>query len=135
LYSVNFMTLTRQQIHGLVPGLAFILAVLLGGCATAPPPLTELADAKAAMAAAREADAETHAPVELRVAQDKLTRAEAAQNEKNYKLAGALARHAIVDAEFAVAKSRQAQARAAARMQDETNRKLRRDLLGEGGTP
>lgn len=129
------MTLTRQKIHGLLPGLGLALALCLGGCATAPPPLTELADADAAIAAAREAGAEANAPVELRVAQDKLARAQAAQAEKNYKLAGVLARHAVVDAEFAVAKTRQAQARAAARAQDDTNRKMRRELLGEGGQP
>ena len=109
--------------------MAFALA--LAGCATAPPPLSELDDAAALIERARDADAARHAPVELRFAEEKLARARAAVDDKAYALAVRFADLAEVDAEFAIAKSRQARARLAVEAKAGENEQLRRDVGGE----
>jgi hypothetical protein len=123
------MTATRSKIHrgAAVCGLCLALAA----CATAPPPLTELADAESALAAARNAGAAASAPVELRFAQDKLAGAREASDGRDYATAGTLARQAVVDAELAAAKARAAAARDAARAKAEDNERLRATLLDE----
>jgi hypothetical protein len=124
------MTATQRKIHrgSAVAGLSLALVA----CATAPPPLAELADAESALARARSAGAAASAPVELRFAQDKLAGARTASEERDYRSAATLARQAMVDAELAAAKARAAAARDAARSKAEDNERLRATLLGEG---
>lgn len=121
------MTPTRAKIHRL--GLFAVVA--LAGCATAPPPLTGLEDATAAIARARASDAQLHAPVELRFAESKLGQARIALDEKEYDAATHLLAQAEIDAELAIAKSRSARARAAAAQKARDNAELERELLGE----
>ncbi len=125
------MTPTQRKIHWAAP----VLALTLGACATTTAPLTLLDDAQALTARARSADAARHAPVELRFAEDKLSRARSAADARDYKLATTLAQQAAVDAEFAIAKTQEVRAREAARAQREENARLRHDLLGEGDSP
>ena len=127
------MTATRRKIHRgtVLAGLALALAA----CASAPPPLADLDDAESALDRARAAGAAASAPVELRFAQDKLAGAREANDGRDYRTAGILARQATVDAELAAAKSRAARAREAARAKAEDNEQLRLRLLDGEGRP
>jgi len=127
LPSVQFMTPSRTKIHRL----ALLATLVLAGCATTPPPLTGLDDASATIARARAADAQLYAPVELRFAETKVTRARAAIEGKRHDEAARLLAQAEIDAEFALAKSRTAKARAAAEQKARDNAALERELLGE----
>jgi len=125
------MTPTPSKIHR--TGWAFSLAVLalLAGCASAPPPLTDFDDAAALVDRARAEDAPRYAPVEMRFAEEKLERARVAIESKDYDVAGQLSDQAEVDAELALAKTRQARARLAVEAKAAENDQLRRDLGGE----
>lgn len=127
------MTSMQRKIHrgaGSIVG-----TLLLAACASAPPPLVELADAGTEIGRARTAGAAASAPVELRYAEDKLAQAQAASEGSDYAAATILASQATVDAELASAKARAAAARAAVRAKADDNARLRRELLGEGGQP
>jgi hypothetical protein len=124
------MTPMRPKIHRAAP----LFAVLLAGCATAGPPATALVDAESALRRAEAADAMTLAPVQMRFAADKLSRAREASQARDFKTAAVLAAQAEVDAELAQAKAHEARAREAANAQQAENDRLRRDLL-DGGTP
>jgi len=78
-----------------------ILLLALAACATSsPPPDTDLAAARTAMLQA-EPVAHRYAPAELRVAQDKLARAEQAMTRDDWREARRLAEEAEVDARYA----------------------------------
>lgn len=110
-----------------------MLALSICACASAPPPLADLDDAESALARASAAGAADSAPVELRFARDKLAGAREANDARDYRTAGILARQATVDAELAAAKSRAARAREAVRAKSEENEQLRLRLLDGGG--
>jgi len=121
------MTPSRTKIHRL----GALATVVFAGCATAPPPLTGLDDATAAIARARAADAQLYAPVELRFAETRLADARAAMADKKYAAAAQRVSEAEIDAELALAKTRNAKARAAAEQKARDNAALERELLGE----
>jgi Domain of unknown function (DUF4398) len=125
------MTPSRTKIHRAAP----LSALLLAACAITPPPMTQLTAADGAVRQARAADAQTYAPVELRFAEDKLSRARSAADAEEYSLAIELAAQAQVDGELAKAKSVAARARAEVRQKTEENARLSRELLGEGERP
>lgn len=78
-----------------------ILPLALVACATAsPPPDSDLAAARTAILQA-EPVAHRYAPAELRVAQDKLARAEQAMARDDWREARRLAEEAEVDARYA----------------------------------
>ena len=78
-----------------------ILLLALAGCATtSSPPDADLAAARAALLQA-EPVAHRFAPAELRVAQDKLARAEQAMGREDWPQARRLAEQAEVDARYA----------------------------------
>lgn len=106
--------------------------LLLAGCATAPPPLTELDAADAALMLARDAQAADLAPVELGFAESRRAEAAAAMAERDHARARVLAAQAEVDATLAAAKSRAASARAEVQRKTSENASMRRELLGEG---
>ena len=76
------------------------IALALAACASAPPPATELASARAAIEHAGPIGAH-YAPAELAAAQSKLERAEQAMARGDHVLARRLAEEAEVDARFA----------------------------------
>ncbi len=127
------MTSMKAKIHRVWLQLAILAG--LAGCATTPPPLTELADARAEVDRARAAGAGASAPVELRFAEDKLRQAQVATDGRDHAVAASLAAEAKVDAELASAKARAARARTAVSEQTEANARLRRELLTDEGTP
>jgi hypothetical protein len=104
--------------------------LMLAACATAPPPMTELAAADAAIGIAREARAAEFAPVEFGFAEDKRRAAEAALDGRDHAAARQLALQAEADAALAAAKSRAAIGRNAVQQKSRENSQLRRELLG-----
>lgn len=125
------MTRTRPEIHAA----ALAALLLLGGCASAPPPVGVLQEAERAIAAAQDAQAEDLAPVELGFAQERLADARLAMDEGDYALARSRAEQAEVNAALAAARSRAAAARSAVQRQAAENQRLRRELLGAGDKP
>lgn len=91
------------------PRLALMAAasclVLLGACASTPPPMEQLAVGKAAVERASGAAA-AEAPAELAAARDKINRANVAYANKDYAYARQLAEQAEADATLAEAQSR-----------------------------
>jgi hypothetical protein len=91
---------------GLMAAAGFALA-----CESTPPPRDAIAEAEAAIAQARARDADEHAPLSLRKAEDKLEQAKAAaRDDDTYGTARRLAEQAQVDAQLALVESEKAQA-------------------------
>ncbi len=70
-------------------------------CTTAPPPVQQMSDARQAIAAARDAGADTHAPQVLSRSVRLMSLAEATLARRNYRLAGdqaTLARQLAIEA-------------------------------------
>ena len=84
--------------------------VVLGGCAEAPT-VDSVEPAQLAVDRAIEAKAGEYAPLELRLAQEKLAGARRAMNEEEYEEAQRLADAAQVDAQLAEAKAKSETAR------------------------
>ncbi|MBD8524917.1 DUF4398 domain-containing protein [Pseudomarimonas arenosa] len=104
---------------------------MLVGCASTPPPTSELNAAQSAVAQARAARAADHAPVEFGFAEEKLQTAKQALDQRQNDRARSAAEQAQVDAELALAKSKAADARARVKEKTEANARLRRELLGD----
>jgi hypothetical protein len=104
----------------------------LGACASTPAPTAELAVSAAAVDRASGAGAATGAPDELKAAQDKLARANAAMAVRDFEHARTLAHEAQVDAQLADAKTQSAKARKAADQLQEDSRVLREELDRKG---
>ena len=100
--------------------LAVLLASALAGCATLPPPTSELAAARQAVERAGQADADQYASAAIARARDGLSRAQAALAAGRNDDARALANLAAADADLAFARSRAATLAAGVRQrQDE----------------
>lgn len=110
--------------------LAVALLGVLAACSTpsAPPPITELTRARAAIAQAESAGAADKAPVELLAAREKLGRAEVAAREERFEPARRLSELAEADAELAQRKARAVKAQAAATELARSNEMLRQEL-------
>lgn len=106
-----------------------ILALVLSGCATVPPPNDSMSLAQTRLQSARDAGAADYAPVDLGFAQDKFQAAQAAMAEKKYADAANLAGESVADADLARAKARLAVARSQIQTKLDENNRLRR--IGE----
>ena len=91
---------------------ALVLASAVAGCASLPPPTTELAAAQQAVARADTADADQYAAAEIAAARAALAQAQAAMSSGDEDDARRLALRAAADADLAHARSRAAAARA-----------------------
>jgi hypothetical protein len=109
-------------------GIIFATLVLMAGCASTPPPIVQMAVARAAVSDANKAGANELAPVQLQSAKDKMSAAETAMAKKNYALATDLAEQAEVDAKLASATARSVKARKAADAVQEDSRVLRKEI-------
>jgi hypothetical protein len=89
-------------------GLAGVL--ILGGCASTPPPTASLVAARTAIGDAEKAGAGRFAQPELSEARDKLTAANSEVGKSNMIDAEQLANEARVEADLAAAKTEQAKA-------------------------
>jgi hypothetical protein len=115
-----------QHIGWTLSGLTFLVLLVLGGCATVPPPDASMNLAQAQLQAARDAGAADYAPVDLGFAQDKFQQAQAAMGERKYADAANLSEESRADAELAVAKAKLGAARAQIQSKIRENDSLRR---------
>ena len=104
------------------------LVLLLAACASTPPPKEQMAVAAAAVANANSAGAPQWAPAEMRAAQDKLARAQAALMAKDNAQALTLAHEANADAQLAASVTRAVKAQKAADEVQEASRVLREEM-------
>ncbi|HBR98015.1 MAG TPA: hypothetical protein DD979_11650 [Gammaproteobacteria bacterium] len=82
-----------------------LIATGLAACSSMPAPTTEVALSESAVKDAEVAGAREYAPLELRRANEKLSQARKAMEEKEFEEAKLYAEQALVDAELAEAKS------------------------------
>lgn len=108
--------------------LAVATCTALAGCSTTPPPLAELAVAKAAVERA-EQPAARHAPDELLGAQRKLLAAQTALRSEDFERARRLADEAEIDARLALAISESSQARQSLEQVKEGVATLKQELM------
>lgn len=100
----------------------------LAGCAGTPP-TDSLGKAEIAINRAIEEGAADHAPLELRIARDKLDAAKKAMNDSDYDVARRLAEEAAVDANVAIGKAKSDEARQEAGKLRQTIEDLRKESL------
>jgi hypothetical protein len=85
--------------------------VMIGGCAARRAPTAKVSTADVAVREAEEVDAAEHAPLELRLAREKLEKARRAMDDDEYDRARRLSEEAFADAQLAEAKARAEKAR------------------------
>jgi hypothetical protein len=86
--------------------LAALIVLVSGGCASkGVAHIESMAAAELAIREAQESTATTYAPLELKIAEDKLVRAREAEKQEDFLKSKRLADEAIVDAKFAKEKS------------------------------
>ncbi|HKH20681.1 MAG TPA: DUF4398 domain-containing protein [Gammaproteobacteria bacterium] len=103
-------------------------ALVLAGCASAPPPMEDIARADATINLAEQSNARNHAPLELDSARQKLSQARGAMAREDYAAARRLAEQAQVEAELAQAKSQSAVAQQSLQQVRESIRILRKEI-------
>lgn len=109
--------------------LAAAMLVVAGGCASTPDrPIGELATAQAGIAQAQQSGAAEHSPAELAAAQNKLAEAQSAAERDDMVVARRLAEQAALDAELAVAMTRNEQAESAVDELNDTIDALREEI-------
>lgn len=120
-----FMTSALRKIHASV---ALLGICLLTSCSPTRPPGDLFGTANRNLATARQAGAQTYAPLELRFAEERLSQAQTANTREDYAAAVRLARESEVNAELATVKARLGKAREAADTLRQQNATLQRDL-------
>jgi hypothetical protein len=90
----------------------------------------KVGEAQRAVSDARQATASVNAPVEIKAAEDKLTAAQAAARQEDYKQATRLADEALADADYARAKSLNERTRKMADEMRQNIQTLRNELEG-----
>lgn len=103
-------------------------ALFVGGCASTPAPTEQMAVSKSAIANAASAGGGEYAAVEMRIAQEKMDRADRAMDKKDYEDARRLAVEAQSDARLAEKKAESAKAQKAASVTEDGNRVLREEM-------
>ena len=94
--------------------MAGVVAFGAAACSSIPPPTDQMTVARASVDAANAAGAQGFAPAELRLANDKLTQAQRAVTDRDYRTALRLAEEANGDAQLALAKTQSTKAHQAA---------------------
>ena len=105
-----------------------VLAITVGCSSLKTPATADVAVSNAAVANAAGADGMEYAPAEMSSAREKMTQANKALADKDYKLASNLANQAEVDAKLAQSKANSAKAKAAADALQDDIRVLREEL-------
>ncbi len=113
---------------GTLVALACTAALVLGGCASTPPPTEQLAVSTAALSHAAGAGGTEAAPAQMRLAREKLAGANVAMTDKRYDQARSLAQEAQVDAQLAEATAHAQKATKAAAELQESNRVLSEEM-------
>lgn len=102
----------KKIISQKVIGIFFIsLTLFLSSCASEPVPTKKIANVETAINRARESNAITYAPLELRLAENKFEEAEALVEQEEYEEATLLLEKALIDAKLAEAKALSKQAK------------------------
>jgi hypothetical protein len=83
----------------------FIFSLNIYGCSTINPPKKEIAQAEQIVDMAHKGRTPRYAPLELRLAQEKLTQAKIEMERRNYEQSRRLSEKARADAEFAIARA------------------------------
>jgi hypothetical protein len=109
-------------------GAALAGSILLGACASTPPPTEQMAVSEAALGHALGAGAVALAPAQMRSAQDKLHRASVAMIAKDHDSARMLAEQAQVDAQLAEVMARSSKATQASDAVRDGSRALREEI-------
>jgi len=122
----NYSHAKPQNIHKFVASIAAV--ILMAGCAGTPPPVEQMALSRDEVVNASSAGSNEYAPIELRLAMEKMATAEQAMKDKNYDLARKMAEQAQVDAKLAGAMSGSAKAKKAADALQEDSRILRQEI-------
>ena len=91
--------------------LVAVTILLMVGCAAKVAPIEDISNAQMAIKEAEESDAAVYAPLELKFATDKLSKARTALQAEEYEEALQLANEAMLDAKLAEAKSRSEEAK------------------------
>ena len=112
----------------LAAGAIACAAAVAGGCASVPAPTEQMAVARSAVANAVSAGGTEYAPVEMRLAQEKMERASRAMDKEDYANARRLADEAQADARLAERKAHAAKAEKAAGVTQEDLRVLRDEM-------
>ncbi len=86
--------------------LSFSALLLFTGCSSKNPPVEKISNAQSAINRASDNKAEVYAPLELKIAKEKLDRAKELSKDKKYEDAEMLAEEAKADARLAEEKSR-----------------------------
>ena len=104
-------------------------AVVLAGCASTPPPTSQLAVAQQAVNSADTARSAEFAPLELRTAREKLLQAEQANLEEEYDRARYLAEQSEWDARVAERKAQAEKAKRGVEAAEQGTQELREESL------
>jgi len=104
------------------------ILVLTGACASVGPPVEKIAKGEMAIANARQSNAITYAPLELKFAEDKLKMAKQAMKDEDYEKAHKLVDQALLDAKTAEAKSRSEKAKRSAKELRESIEEMGQEL-------
>ncbi len=108
---------------------ALLILLTMGGCkTTAPPPNTQMTQARSAVRQAEDVGAREFAALEYRRAQQKLDEAQAALTRRRHDQARRLAEQAAVDAELAAVKARSVRTQATVTELQESIRLLREEI-------
>jgi hypothetical protein len=109
---VRNMVTTKRNVF--VVGLVIMAGCIVGCASQGVVPAEKLANAETAIRLAQTAEVKTYAPLELRIAEDRLTKARAAVVREDYDSARRLADEALVNAQLAEKKAESEKAKRAA---------------------
>ena len=98
------------------------------GCAPKVAPVENITSAEMAIKVAQESNASVNAPLELKIATDKLNQAKAAIEQEQFDKAQRLADEAMLDAQLAEAKSRSEKAKKVAQEMKDNIVTLRNEI-------
>ena len=122
------MTVNRKIFIALL-SVTVICVLFVFGCASKGiEPIENISDAETAVEIAKESNAMIHAPLELRLAEEKLNSAQAAIEQEEFVKAQRLADEALMDAKLAEAKSLSEKAKKRVQEVRESVNTLRREL-------
>jgi uncharacterized iron-regulated protein len=100
------MIVQEATVRAVFSVLVVVSILLMVGCAARVAPIEDISNAQMAVKEAEESNAAVYAPLELKFATDKLSKARTALQAERYEEALQLANEALLDAKLAEAKSR-----------------------------
>ena len=129
IMNINTDTGSKRKLNrGVLPTIIAVTAIVMAGCASAPPPTEQLAVSRVAVTSAARDGGNEYAPVELKAATDKMQGAEKAMAAKEYSLARQLAEEAQLDAKLAETKTALGKTQKSINDSQESNRVLREEI-------